>query len=244
MEIDRSVGRNGAVGLANRGMDKQRILSGSPFGALMGATREALLDLGAVERLPKRYAVAVEGAPLRSFLLLGSGRVKLERVRDDRVLPLGHRGPGQMVGESALGPTAVATESAVVLDEVEALAIPIPAFRETLAGDPLLQAALAAALVHQHRALQARLELLLLRSVEVRLLAFLLEALDRWGRPHTDGHVIAAPFTHADIAWLIGSTRETVTLTLGKLKREGQLAFDRRRIVIRDRAKLSQSVAD
>ncbi len=55
--------------------------------------------------------------------------------------------------------------------------------------------------------------------------------------------VIAAPFTHADIALLIGSTRETVTLLLGKLKRSGLIAFERRRVVIRDRAALERRVA-
>ena len=166
-----------------------------------------------------------------------------------------------MVGETAVGGAALATESATVVDELEALSIPIGALRARLAGDAPLRGALAAAIVQQHRDAERRLLGLLLHSVEARLGAFLVDAADRWGQPHptaaeTPGpvtmgetpkpparpvaQVITAPFTHAEIAHLIGSTRETVTLVLGKLKREGILGFDRRRIILLDRARLEQ----
>ncbi len=63
------------------------------------------------------------------------------------------------------------------------------------------------------------------------------------GRAVHQGQLIRAAFTHADVAVLIGSTRETVTLLLGKLRRNGLLAFERRRVVIRDRAGLEQLAA-
>jgi CRP-like cAMP-binding protein len=102
---------------------------------------------------------------------------------------------------------------------------------------------MAAALIAQQRTAESRLESLLLRGVEARLCDFLLASLERWGQPHPAGELIAAPFTHAEIALLIGSTRETVTLLLGKLKRVSLLEFDRRRLVIRDRAALSARAA-
>jgi CRP-like cAMP-binding protein len=100
--------------------------------------------------------------------------------------------------------------------------------------------AMAAALVDRHRSTEERLESLLLHGVEARLVDFLFGAHRRWAAEHVSGELIAAPFTHADIALLIGSTRETVTLLLGKLKRAGLIQFDRRRIVIRDRAGLEK----
>ena len=41
---------------------------------------------------------------------------------------------------------------------------------------------------------------------------------------------------------MIGSTRETVTLTLGDLRRKGVLDIDRRRIVVLDRDALRSRV--
>ena len=72
------------------------------------------------------------------------------------------------------------------------------------------------------------------------LAEFLLKAMTRWGIPDPRGVLIAAPFTHQEMASMIGSTRETVTLTLGDLRRRGILDVDRRRIVVLDREALRQ----
>jgi CRP/FNR family cyclic AMP-dependent transcriptional regulator len=224
-------------------LGKEGILSGSPLAGISGASRDALLDLATLERLPRRHPVSHQGEPPRIFLLIGRGRVKVERVREDHALSLGHRGPGEMVGETAVTGAPLSAESASVVDDVEALAFTIPALRRQIGEDPALRAALCAAILEQHRTLELRLEALLLHGVEARLAGFLVDAARRWGHPHPDGELVTAPFTHAEIAVLIGSTRETVTLVLGKLKREGLLSFDRRRAVIRDRPRLEHRAA-
>jgi CRP-like cAMP-binding protein len=264
MDMERSKARAAAPTGAAVPQGKEEIVGRSPLASLGGDSRRAFLDLGTVERLPRRYTIAAQGEPPRTFLVIGSGRVKLERRTGERALSLGHRGPGQMVGETAVGGAALATESATVVDELSALSIPIGPLRAHLATDAPLRNALAAALVDQHRSAERRLMGLLLHGVESRLGAFLLEAVDRWGQPHAvttkepapttieappalpplDGQVITAPFTHAEIAHLIGSTRETVTLVLGKLKREGIIGFDRRRIIVLDRAQLEQRASE
>jgi CRP/FNR family transcriptional regulator, cyclic AMP receptor protein len=107
--------------------------------------------------------------------------------------------------------------------------------------DTALQTSVARALLQGQRAAEDRLSSLLLRSVRARLVELLLDGLDRWGEPHRNGTALAAPFTHAELAHLIGSTRETVTLELGKLRRAKLIELDRRRIVIPDRAALVRS---
>ena len=223
--------------------NKLAIVHGSPFATLPPASLAALSALGWVERLPRRYRLVAQGEAPKNLLLLGAGRVKLERRTATRVLPLGHRGPGQIVGETAVAGGHIATESALVVDPVEAVALPMVGFRKLLASDPSLRGAMTSALVSIQQATSARLVSLLLHGVEARLVDFLLEAGVRWGTAHPKGQLIAAPFTHADIAILIGSTRETVTLLLGKLKRAGLLGFERRRVIIHDRVALAQHVA-
>ncbi len=243
MDVERSKARAAAPMGVVEPQGKEDIVGHSLLASLAGESRQKLLDLGTIERWPRRYPIAAQGEPPRSFVLIGSGRVKLERKSGDRALSLGHRGPGQMVGETAVGGATLATENATVVDEVEALSIPIGALRAQLAGDAPLLSALAAAIVRQHRVAEERLAGLLLDSVEARLGAFLLESAERWGQPHPDGQALTAPFTHAEIALLIGSTRETVTLVLGKLKRDGLISFDRRRIILRDPARLELRLA-
>jgi hypothetical protein len=101
---------------------------------------------------------------------------------------------------------------------------------------------MATAIVQQRRETERRLELLLLHDVETRLIAFLLDAATRWGQPHPSGQLISSCFTHADIAQLIGSTRETVTLLLNRLRRAECINFDRRRVIIVNRDRLEEHV--
>lgn len=218
---------------------KQDILRRSPFSTLMGESRTAVLDLAQLDRFPRQHRLIEQGEPSRSLFLLGAGRVKVERVTGDRIFPLGHRGPGQIIGESACAGAVTATESASVVDDVEAVTLPLEALNGLLLVDPQVRFAMTTALAQQHHATEDRLASLLLNGVEARLVGFLLDAVQRWGKRHASGETITASFTHADVALLIGSTRETVTLLLGKLKRSGLIAFDRRRVIIPDRAALA-----
>jgi CRP-like cAMP-binding protein len=145
-----------------------------------------------------------------------------------------------LVGEAGLAGQAAALANAVVLDEVEALSFGVADLRKLVAADPELRAMATAALVERQLEAESRLSSLLLRDVEARLVEFMTSAVRRWGQPHPSGQLVSASFTHADIALLIGSTRETVTLLLGRLKRAGLIDLDRRRIVIRDAAGLEQ----
>ncbi|MDC0748773.1 Crp/Fnr family transcriptional regulator [Polyangium mundeleinium] len=210
------------------------ILERSGLRGLPEPTRRALLDVGKVERLARRQRLAQQGEPAQALFLLGKGRVKLERAGSGHVFPVGHRGPGDLVGEAALTGN-VAPEHAIVADEAEAFVIPATLVRRLTTTDTVLQAAVARALLEGQRAAEDRLASLLLRSVRARLVELLLDGLDRWGEPHLRGIALSAPFTHADLASLIGSTRETVTLELGKLRRAKLIELDRRRIVILDR---------
>jgi CRP-like cAMP-binding protein len=72
----------------------------------------------------------------------------------------------------------------------------------------------------------------------------LLDAAQRHGIPDSRGLLIGVKYTHQEIADYVGSTRETVTLTLGELKRRDLLLFDHRRIVVRDPDALSRAVQE
>lgn len=222
---------------------RERIFERSPLAALAGAGRGALLDLGKVERFGRKQRIFQQGEPPRWLLLLGAGRVKVERIAQGRAFSIAHRGPGELLGETGLTGAGSTTENAIVLDELEAVVLPLAGLRKLIASDATVRAVFAAALVERQLEAEARLALLLSRGVEVRLVEFLAAAARRWGQPHPSGEILACPFTHADIALLIGSTRETITLLLGKLKRAGVIAFERRRIVIRDAAALAQRAA-
>ena len=75
---------------------------------------------------------------------------------------------------------------------------------------------------------------LLFHSNRQRLVHLLLELANDYGRPSPEGVELGVRLSHQDLANIIGSTRETVTVTLGQLQAEGRLRVGRKRIILTD----------
>jgi CRP-like cAMP-binding protein len=219
----------------------QRALKQCPlFDRASRASREAVAAAGDVEVVPGGTVVVRQGERAGALIVIGRGRARVERVAEDgRVVPLGYRGVGDVLGEACLGHAAAHAENGTAMEELEACTIPLGVLDAVLAEDAGLGTAVLSTLLVRQRETEDRIESLLFRNVEGRLAEFLLKAADRWGIPCPKGTLISAPITHLEIAQSIGSTRETVTLTLGALRRDGLLDVAGRRIIVRDRDALS-----
>jgi CRP-like cAMP-binding protein len=88
------------------------------------------------------------------------------------------------------------------------------------------------------RRIENRLRNVLFRSTREKSVALLRELLDSHGRQVGDHWEIRMRLSHQEFANLIGSTRETVTATLGQLQREGLIEIQRRRITVLERGRL------
>jgi CRP-like cAMP-binding protein len=232
-----SAGSDALVDLEAR---KRRIVGRSTIAkAASPASQNALVEAGSVQRVERGRMLFSQGDGAASVALLGLGRVRLVRATSDgKNLLVGYRGAGDTVGEAALASVAAHKDSAVATEDVDALLVPAPLLRQVMTGDAAFCAAVVASLVERQGETEERLASLLFRDVEGRLADFLLKAAARWGIPDPRGVLISAPFTHQEMASMIGSTRETVTLTLGDLRRKGILEVDRRRVVVLDRERL------
>ncbi|AKT43340.1 Crp/Fnr family transcriptional regulator [Chondromyces crocatus] len=205
------------------------------------ATRNAVMAAATSEIVPGGTAIFDQDTPVDTLVSLGGrGRARIERVLSGGVIPLGYRGSGDLLGESCLGGHEQRTERAVAMEEAEIVRIPVALARELLARDPDLGHAVVSVLISRQREVEDRIESMLFRNVEGRLAEFLISAADRWGVSTPRGVLISAPLTHFEIAQVIGSTRETVTLTLGMLRREGILDVAGRRLILRERDALVQ----
>jgi CRP-like cAMP-binding protein len=219
----------------------QRVLKTSTlFERASRASRDAATTAGEITVAPGGTVVINQGSVPDALLLVGRGRARLERsAPDGRTMPLGYRGAGEVLGEACLGQTPAHAESATAMEEMEYVRVPLPLVNELIAADSALATAVLGLLLSRQRETEDRIESLLFRNVEGRLVEFLLDAADRWGVPTPKGTLISAPITHLEIAQTIGSTRETVTLTLGALRRQGLLDVAGRRLIVTDRAALS-----
>lgn len=215
----------------------QRALKQSPlFERVSRTTRESLMNVAEVDVVATGLPILKQGTPTGGLVVLGRGRARVERVTHaGKVVPLGYRGSGDVLGEACLGQTKENAESATAMEETEVVRIPLPVVDEIVASDPAMGPALLGLILTRQREAEDRIESLLFRNVEGRVVEFLLKAADRWGVPSPRGVLISAPITHLEIAQSIGSTRETVTLTLGALRREGLLDVAGRRLIVRER---------
>jgi CRP-like cAMP-binding protein len=225
---------------------KVRILRALKLCALFEpVSRETLEEAVAaadIEVVSPGSTIVTQDERATAVVILGSGRARLERkVGAQTVVPLGYRGLGEVVGEACLVASVAAYgESAVAMDESEVVRLPVAAAQRFLREDPGLGAALLQLLLARQREMEDRIESLLFRNVEGRLVEFLLKAAARWGVSDPKGTMISAPITHFEIAQSIGSTRETVTITLGQLRREGLLDVSGRRIIVVDAVALAK----
>jgi len=70
-------------------------------------------------------------------------------------------------------------------------------------------------------------EKIALGDVRFRTLFLLLKMSEKSGHRHSEGQSIEMKLTHEDIATMVGSSRESISLLMSKLKKEGLLKKDR-----------------
>jgi len=87
--------------------------------------------------------------------------------------------------------------------------------------------------------LQTRLSNIIYKDVRERLLEFLLYLLYKNNTHPAQEHVMENYLTHADIASLIGSTRQTVTTLINQLEQEKLISFTRKQVIFCDTNKLA-----
>ena len=179
---------------------------------------------------------------LRGLFVVGAGRARLVRTVGSRVVTLHYVGPTDVYGEGFLSDEDEDFEL-LVLGELDALRVPLDVMRRLVDQEPSVASRLLDIQNARRRQVEERLTSLLSRTVEARVADFVRKAASRHGIPESRGVLIGEKFTHIEIAEYVGATRETVTLVLGVLKRDGLIDTDHRRIVVLDALGLEQRAA-
>src|SRR5215468_6692124 len=183
-----------------------------------------------------RQVIYLPGDRAQGIHFLTSGRIKISKVtRDGKELTLAYRTEGDFFGEPCLMDGGPREEMAEAMDA----SIAIEVERERL--DQLLQTNGAAAykfaraLIARRKDLEARVEQLIFKDVGSKLAELLLSLGHEHGIADERGLVVGLKITHQEMANLIGSTRETVSLTLSQFKRKGLIQTDGRKVILADR---------
>lgn len=95
-------------------------------------------------------------------------------------------------------------------------------------------------LTEMYRLHSERILTLEYRSVRERLVSFLLNTADRFGRELENGIMLDVPLRHQDIASSISATRETTSRELAGLERKGWLTRQQLHLVLLEPEKMRQ----
>jgi len=150
--------------------------------------------------------------------------------------------PGEMFGEVALFSDESRDEFVEAIELSTVVMIPTAEVQRLMSEKASVAIALTKMVGLRRRRIERRLKNLLFLSSRDRLIHLLLDLAEQFGSWGDDGIRLRIRLAHQEIANLMGSTRETVTILLGQLKAEGFIDVGRRKIVLINAKRLSQSV--
>ena len=196
-----------------------------------------------MEAIKRRQPIYLPGDASNTVYLLKAGRVKLSRVSEDgKELTLAIMEPGEVFGEMETLEEIPRDTLAEALDDVSLCIIKRRDFEEMLKRDPNTSIRLTKLMGLRLKKIESRIENLVFKDVPARLAQFLLQLSEEIGTREPRGTLIGAKITHQEMANLIGSTRETVSATIGEFKRQGFLDLIQRRVLILDSNGLQKMV--
>ncbi|MBI4910322.1 MAG: Crp/Fnr family transcriptional regulator [Acidobacteria bacterium] len=197
--------------------------------------RQNLLAMPGLTRIPqcRRFTVLYSaGSAADTVFFLESGLVKIVKKGDEnKEVLLSLIRPGEIFGEDALLSVGVRTTSAEVLQEASIVIVPKDIFRRFCAERSEVWRMLAEMLARREQELQQKIELLLLRDVEQRILIYLAELAEAVGVPAENG-CLSVQFSQGEIASLVGATRETTSSILNSLARRELVELGRRKMLV------------
>ncbi|MEZ4400407.1 MAG: Crp/Fnr family transcriptional regulator [Kofleriaceae bacterium] len=183
----------------------------------------------------RREVVYLPGDAAKSLFFVCGGRVKVCKVtRDGKSLTLGYCGPSDMFGETCLVGVNARTEMAEAVENALLAEIDRGDFERVLTTSAALGAAVTRAVITRRHDLENKLEALVFRDVSAKLAEQLIKLADEYGVDDARGTLVAMKITHQELANLIGSTRETVSLTLSQFKRRQLIVTDGRKVILSD----------
>jgi CRP-like cAMP-binding protein len=184
-------------------------------------------------RVKRRETIFYEGEASAHVYVLLSGVAKLSLLnRDERVL-VGLVGPGEIFGVSSLLPGATRPFRCDAFSDCT-VGVGDPAkFVEIVLGVPLerLSRTLDVTVGRWWGMLQRYTNFIGL-SVRERLAGALLELGAKFGVDDARGKLLTLNLTHADLAELVGASRQRTTEQLNEFERERLLIRDGRRLII------------
>ena len=200
--------------------------------------RKRVAGTAQMQHYVKKEVLYFPAEPSNSVYILKEGKVKISRLTSDgQEIILSIVQPGEIFGELAVTGQVHREERAEVLEDSVVCIISLKDMKGLMKDIPSLNTEILKRLGDRVKKVQSRLEAIICKSTEGRIRTLIKEVAQEHGRviAGDPGQVeVKLGLTHADIGNLTATCRQSVSMVLGDLERQGLIKYDRRRIYIKN----------
>ena len=177
--------------------------------------------------------IFLEGDVGTALGVIASGRVRICLTGiDGRQVVLNVYGPGEFFGEFALLDGEPRSADAVAQEPCRLFWLRRDDFLAFVEAHPRAAATLLAVLSRRLRHTTRVVHDAALRDVPARVARVLLDLAESHGRPSPSGVVVDVRLTQAELAAMVGATRETVNRALRSFERLNLLRYERNSVTV------------
>ncbi len=196
---------------------------------------EKLARVAVKKTYPKDNVIFFEQDEGDSLFIISHGSVKIAKISDEgKEVILAILGPGEFFGDMSLLDGLPRSATVIAVEETAVSSIRRREFISLINESPLMAVKLLSVLSQRLRDANSKIGNLALLDVYGRLARILMDFAKIEGRHLENGKIAFRRPTHQAIANMIGTSRETVTRTLGDLHRRGYIQISGKEIIIKD----------
>lgn len=165
---------------------------------------------------------------------LKQGKVKIVSFSGEgRELIHGLLNAGEIFGELALAGEERRESFAMVTEDALICQVGVSEFERILKNNPILNLQVTKLIGFRLKRIRTRLERMWFKSAEDRIRSLLNELAEDHGHEIGEGIEIPLRLKHSEIASLAATTRQTATSILSRLEKNGDIEYDRKRILLK-----------
>ncbi|TCI24109.1 MULTISPECIES: Crp/Fnr family transcriptional regulator [unclassified Exiguobacterium] len=206
-------------------MDKLTLLSHiSLFDELPMQELKVIDEMSKMRPVKKGKVIVSPDAPIPALFLLKEGQVRLYRMNQHgKQFTVDILTSGNIFGETATLSLTDDDLYAEAMTDTYLCTIGVDEFEQFIEKNPKIALKLINILSVRLKEVYALSEKIALTDVKYRILFLLLKLSEKSGERKKEWQTINMKLTHADIAAMVGTTRETTSVIMSNLKKDGYI---------------------
>ena len=183
--------------------------------------------------------VYFQNEPSSMVYLIASGRAKIGTYSNDgKEVIKAVLSPGEIFGEMAILGEDTRRDFAQALDELTLCPLNVDEMENMMRDNKEFSLKITKLIGFKLKRAERKIESLVFKDARTRVIEFLQDMAQKDGQKVGFETLVKYFYTHQDIANLTATSRQTVTTILNDLRDKNVINFDRKRLLIRDMAKL------